>query len=146
MKKKRKRQFAGPHHSTGQQVKQVREVKISNARKCDLTSPHNNNEHSLCNKRVSLHIKLVNNKQAANKHASLCAIMFLTKYLNTAQETAEKATRNKGGPRGSPPQRTGLEGGHEAEDQYNRHKNKRTHTQGTKDPELSRQWMRQLLS
>ena len=100
---------------------------------------------SLCNKRVSLHIKLVNNKQAANKHASLCAIMFLTKYSTTDQETAGKAPWNKGGPRGPPPQRTGLEGDHEAEDQYNRHKNKRTLTQGTKDPELSRQWLRRLL-
>ena len=75
-----------------QQVKKVKEVKISNARKCDLISLHNNNEHSLCNKRVSQHIKLVNNKQAANKHASLCAIMFLTKYSKTDQETAGKAT------------------------------------------------------
>jgi hypothetical protein len=40
MKKKRKRRLAGPHRSTGQQVKQVRQVKISNVQKRDLTSPH----------------------------------------------------------------------------------------------------------
>jgi hypothetical protein len=92
MKKIRKRQLAGPQHSTGQQVKQVRQVKISNVRKRDFTSPHNNDEHSLCNKQILLHIKLVNNEQAANKHGPLCSIMFLTKYFKTDQETAGKST------------------------------------------------------
>ena len=80
-----------------------------------------------------------------NRHAFLYAILHFAGYSTTNKETASKIPSSKRGPRGSPPQWTGIEGEHECEDWHYRHQNLRTYTQSTKTSVLSRQWLWRLL-
>ncbi len=139
MKKKRKRRLAGPHHTTGQQVKQL------SKRNSDLNSRYYYNDAQLCNKQVlsSHHTnwKLVNNWISANKDASLCSVVFPMEHFKKDEETTRKAFWSEGRSRGSTPKQTGLERGHDAENRRDWENYKSTLAQGSRAPKLPWQWM-----